>query len=825
MLTSVDTPLQFIKEQESQTETPVIKNENKSKLEKLSFIVLFITAILSPIIFFKAGFANFDSIKSGIIVFGVLISSLLYAISLFGKKSISIPKNSIIVTSILICLSAMISAILSFSVQKSLIGQGFEMNTVSFLCILFLSMILVSKISSKSSEKILYLYSSIVGSFILLAVFHIVRLFIYPSFLSFGVLNTATNSLIGNWSDFGIFSALIFLTAFFLLNILNTKISFKILLYILLIVSGFFVMLVNMPIIWVAVSLTVLAYGIYGFVQGKSNSTSTSKIFSRISILTIIIFIITAIFAVKGTDLSKKIVNSFGLERTEVSLPWQLTLDVASDTIKNNPLFGAGPTRFINEYLLHKPLVINQTGFWNAEFVTGYSWLSTMVVTQGVIGMLLWILFFIFLFSSGVKLIRNSNKDSQTHFIVVSTFFSMAFLWFICLVYSPTYVVLFITFIITGLFISIASQESKTFGDKVIVINRDQSGKTFSLIVLIFVIVLSLWTLIYVKKFVANAHFRIGLSTLNSSDEKSVNDSYSSFKKALSWDKQDLYYQVLSEINLIKINLIAQQLQEEYTKNPKSTNPEKEKMISSLLSEAASSTLSAINTDPTNYYNYISNAKVNELAVSLFKIESSYQNAKVAYQNALTLNPYSPSLYLNLAKLEASQNKMDEAQKYIGGALQVKQDYIDAIFLLAQIQVSQNKINDAITSVLVTTQIDPGNPLLYFQLGLLYYNNKDYKNSVTSFEKAVSLNDQYANARYFLGLSYARLNMNNEAITQFEEIAKTNSDNEEVLFILSNLKAGKSPFTDATPPVDSKPEKRSTLPVKEKTTNSTKSKK
>jgi hypothetical protein len=62
---------------------------------------------------------------------------------------------------------------------------------------------------------------------------------------------------------------------------------------------------------------------------------------------------------------------------------------------------------------------------------------------------------------------------------------------------------------------------------------------------------------------------------------------------------------------------------------------------------------------------------------------------------------------------------------------------------------------------------------------------------------------------------------NADAIAQFEQLAITNPDNQEVAFILTNLKEGKSPFADAQPPIDNKPEKRKTLPVPEKETKTT----
>ena len=74
------------------------------------------------------------------------------------------------------------------------------------------------------------------------------------------------------------------------------------------------------------------------------------------------------------------------------------------------------------------------------------------------------------------------------------------------------------------------------------------------------------------------------------------------------------------------------------------------------------------------------------------------------------------------------------------------------------------------------------------------------------------LNPVYANAKYFLGLTYEKLNRDNDAIKQFTEIKETNPDNKEIDLILSNIRAGKSPFADAA---DSEPEKRTTPPVEE----------
>ena len=168
-----------------------------------------------------------------------------------------------------------------------------------------------------------------------------------------------------------------------------------------------------------------------------------------------------------------------------------------------------------------------------------------------------------------------------------------------------------------------------------------------------------------------------------------------------------------------------------------------------------------------------------------------------------------------LARLENTNGSTKEAKRHIGEALKLKSNYTDAIFLLSQIEVAEGNLKGAIQSVEAGTVIDPNNPIVFFQLGLLRYNNKDYKGAVSALEQAIALDSSYANARYFLGLNYDKLSRRSDAVAQFEIIQKTNPDNEEIKLILTNLKAGRGPFVNGKPPIDSKPEQRKTLPVAE----------
>ncbi len=795
-----------------------IQNKKSNNIfEKVAYIVFLITLILSPIAFISSSYASLDVTKTIVISLGILISSILFVISLLKQKSFLISKNSLTNIMIALMVSIIVSALLSTNPMKSFFGQGFEIGTASFLLLMFITAFLVSRLASNDKDRILYVYAGILISFLILILFHTVRFFAGPDFLSFGLLNTITSTLIGKWYDFGILTGVVGLLSFFGLQSLSLNKGLKLLLTILLIISGFILFVINSSLIWFSVAIVVFAFGIYQYLLKSDQNTGVKKIISRISIATLIVLIISIACAWKGNTLALPLIKSLKLEQTEVLLPWQLTIDVASETIKQSPLFGAGPNRFINQYLIYKPQVVNPTPFWAFEFGNGFAFIPTFLVTQGLVGAILWSLFLIFFVCTGIRALKKIT-DKYSQFIIGSTFFTTSFLLLISLIYFPSHVIVFLTFVFIGLSIaSFITESAITLKD--IESTRNYSvGKLSTTSLIIILLVLVVWIVIDIRKDVAIGYFQRGISALNLPNNQGIDKATSNFKKALALDHTDIYYQALSEVNIFVITTLAQKIQTQTQQGAKIPDPEIIKQISALVDEALGYTKSAIAIDPTNYYNYVAQARISELALSL-QIPNAYENAKTAYNNAILYNPLNPFLYLNLARLEASQNKLAETQRNIGIALQLKQNYIEAIFFLSQIQVNQGQIKEAIISTQVATQINPDNPLLFFQLGLLQYNDKNYQEAINALTKAVELNSLYANARYFLGLSLSRLGRNQEAIKQFEEIAKTNPNSQEVAFILTNLRAGKSPFTDAQPPIDSKPEKRKQLPVKEKTTD------
>jgi len=223
----------------------------------------------------------------------------------------------------------------------------------------------------------------------------------------------------------------------------------------------------------------------------------------------------------------------------------------------------------------------------------------------------------------------------------------------------------------------------------------------------------------------------------------------------------------------------------------------------------------AIRANPQNYQNWMVLGRIYAGVLPL-GFPGAYDKAKEAYAKAAEISPVSPLLALENARLEALNNNPTKAKEYIGQAIQLKNNYTDAVYLLSQIEIAAGNIKGAIQSVEAAAFLTPNDLTAFFQLGFLRYSDKNYKDAVPALERAVQLNESYSNARYFLGLSYDKLGKTQEAIAQFTRVAELNPDNAEVASIIKNLKAGKEPFAAAKV---EKPEKRKTPPVKDKSNN------
>lgn len=779
------------------------------RLESTAFYVLLATVILAPLAFWPSPYVVLDVVKAAIIGIGTLISAIIYGIIAIQERKAVLPPSNIFWTTLCIIASLVLSAAASVQAAKSFFGQGFETGTVAFVAVLFIAALAAYAATVRKSERTILVYAALVATYLILFVFQALRIAFGPGFMTLSILGTRTASVLGGWYNFGTFSLVIALLSLVAVIRLPLSRGMKLAYVVLGVISFVSAALINDPRAWLAAFATTVALLVYFFVNRRPNGSGIRGVLSRIAWIPLIACLVVFVFVWRGPAIAGPAINRANIGYSELSLPWQMTLDVTAGSIKNSPLFGVGPNHFIQAFFANKPETINPTAAWNVEFPSGFAYLPTFLVTQGLLGGILWTLFLVFFGIAAVKTLKRLPQDPSSSFIVLSSLFISIFLWLMLLLSVPSPAMLFITFVITGIFFGSAVSAGCLVPLTLLPQPQTRLARMFTPALIVVIVLGGLMLLTTVRKTVALSYFGSGVKELTVTGNASQADA--DFRKALMFDTSDVFFQGRAEAALAEANAIGNNISHA---GSASSSQAMLAQVTGLVNQAYGDAQTAIAYDPSNYYNYISAARVSEIASGL-KMDNAYDSAVTSYTKAIGLNPGNPSIYLSLARLQASQAKYDDAIRTLGAALRVKNNYLDGVFLLSQVYAAQGDLGNAIIASQVATQLNPQNPLLYFQLGLLEYNSKNYTAAAGALAAAVKIQPDYANAEYFLGLSDARLGNTSDAVAQFSALAHSNPDNQEVALILANLQAGKPIFADTQAAV-TPPEKRPTLPVKEK---------
>ena len=794
------------------------EGSNRFSLSRVVRFCVLVVVFLLPLFFIPGAEVPVGMSKSLLFIIGSAFCLALYIVYLIREARIAFPKNLLTLSLILLPIVFIISALSNGAKSLSFVGYNLDVGSVVFISAGTI-LALVTSFIFKSKEKIFYSYLIFLAAFLLLAMYEIIKIFFSTDALSFGLFAGKTSSLVGSWNDMAIFFALTAILSLITLEMIELGRFAKPIFTGTFILSLVLLAIANFSTAWYMLAVFSLLFFLYvisfdHFAKSRRNlgevtsaeSNSVSAGSRKISWGSLILLILSLAFIFKGVVIGESLTNKLGTNYVEVRPNWTSTLMVVKDTLKDSPIVGSGPNTFTYEWLMHRPDGINETLFWNTNFSSGIGTLPSFVATTGVLG-LISILFFLVMFLwTGVRSIFQPVSDSFSRYLILSSFLSALFLWLMSIFYVPGPALFGLAFFFTGLFLaSLYIEKMQSLSEY----SLARSPKlSFLAILLMVVLLVGGLSVAYasIEKTIASSMFQGGITQVR--DGGDVDSAQDLVVKAINLDPKDTYYRGLSELYILKVNTLLG--------NADISTEEARQQFQELVAGSIESAKRSTEINPQEYQNWLTLAQVyGSLVPAPFYIPGAYDNAKAAYEKARSVNPEGPSIPLLLARLEASKGDLKAARAYVDEAIALKPNYAEAHFFLAQIEVTEGNLARAIPSLETVAVLSPGNPGIYFQLGLLRYNASDWTGAVDAFTAAISIVPEYANAKYFLGLSLDRLGRRQEAVAQFDGLSKSNPDNAEIALILSNLKANKSPFTGATPPIDSKPEKRSELPVDE----------
>ncbi len=776
---------------------------------KLSFTTLIGTVFLSLFFFIPFVPVTLDASKGFLISVGMTLALFFWLIARLGEGKFVIPKDRLILYGALIPIIFFVASLFSSSKYVSFFGSGFEMGTFGSMLVLFILFFLAS-IYFQTEKRIWYFYVLLFAGAAFLAVFELFNMFVgfgrfAPNLLS----GISSGNLVGSWNDFALFFGLIVLLSVFTIDFLKSQKLFRIIQFFLLIVGIFFLAIINIPLVWLMVGLLsaiILVYSISvqqagaKVIAGAENSPK-----KKFPFVALIVVFICFIFLVGSNSIGGLISKYISVSNLDIRPSVTTTSQIAWKAIKHNPLFGTGPNTFVIDWALWQPKAIAQTIFWNVDFASGFSSLATFAVTTGILGLAAWILFLVTFFMRGIKSLKVALQNPLSNYFVMTTLITAIYAWISFIFYTPNIIMITLAFLASGMLIGIlASRQaiaSRTFS-----FLNDPRNSFFSILGLMVLMIITLsTTYVYAEKFASIIYF--SKASVSGNTLQALNRSERMLNNALVLDKNDIYYRTLSQIYIAEVQVLL---------NDKTVSQDTLKSnIQQLVNASEGAATSAIAQNPKQYLNYVNLGNIYGSLLPL-GVEKSYESAVGAYTKAQALAPNNPSILLARASLEFANKNNDAAKKYIQQALDLKENYTDAIFLLAQIETSEGNLGDAIKQAERAASLTPNDATVFFRLGLLRYNNSDYTGAVSAFEQAVILDNNYLNARYFLGQAYQKVGRTQDALIQYKILSKVLPDNKDIKDAINSISSGTQTPTSTSDSTTSSTKKTTTKPLPEK---------
>ncbi len=466
----------------------------------------------------------------------------------------------------------------------------------------------------------------------------------------------------------------------------------KFLLVILICLSIAMTAVVNFSLVWAIVGVFALVIFVYKVLFSFSLKQIEGEK-RRFPLFSFIVVMLSLFFLMSGQSIGRILPDRLGLSSTEIRPTFQVTTSITGNVIAKDPILGVGPNKFADVWGLYKPGSINLTGFWDTQFSVASGILPTFFATNGILGIVAWLIFFVILIFMGLRSLflsirKNINWEASAFFIASVYLFVAAFF------YSTGSVVLLLAFAFTGIFVglSVSDREDK----KISISFLDDPRKSFFSIV--FLVVLMIFSVAaafkFVERLVSVSYFR---KVLTASD---IQIAESAIEKAISLHTNDLYLRTYTQVHLTKIDTLV---------GKGSSLSEKDKAdLQVSFDKAVKSAEMAIEYNNGNYLNY-STLGVVYHTLGLLGVKDVYPKAVESFKKAISLNPLNPGIKLSIARIFFAEGNIGESRKYAKEALALKPDYLEALITSSQIEKKDGNGNLALSYAEQALSLAPDN--------------------------------------------------------------------------------------------------------------------
>jgi tetratricopeptide (TPR) repeat protein len=755
-------------------------------------IIVFVFGLL-PIFFLPVSFLPFDYVKTVLVIGAVMLAVIFYSLSVLRSGTVRFTAPLALGALWLVVIVAAVSAGLSGDMHDAFFGDDLGIHTSVFIALLAIvasTMLIIAP----TKTSIMRLFILLLGSGFVLALFHLLRIVFGAGFLSLNTFGDLVSTPLGNWNDLGLFFGLSILLSLVALEQLPLTKWGRVLFSSVVGVSLVMLAIVNFFAVWIVLALVSLMVLMYTLtkdrfsektltLEGKKASVSLQSV-----IVSVAVFIVSIVFLIGGGAVGTLVSKMTGISYLEVRPSLQATLDIARHVYHENALLGVGPNKFMDAWRLYKDPSINQTVFWATDFRGGSGYATTQFITTGVLGGILWLVFFALFLATGLRMLfKAPQADRFWYFIGSSSFVAAVFLWGMSFIYVPGVTSLLLASMFTGLTLAVYATlvPLKTF---TISIGASKRGGFLLIGAVMVVIVLATSGLYLVGRHYSGVYlFTSAVSNLRAGSD--ISSAETGVASAYSLLQNDSFALELASYQLAKINTYAAVTTE--------LTDQQQQDLQSSIQNGINAAQVAVGQDPTDPLNWSMLGSIMSVLAEA-KVEGAKDRALEAFEKARTYDPSNPLYVLLEAQLSSRTGDLAGARAKAQEAVTMKQNYTDAILFLTQLDVAEGKTDDAIGKTRAVISLEPNNPARYYQLGVLYSSQSKFDEAIAAFSRAIDLDTNYANARYFLGIALAQKGDAQGAIAQLQKVLELNPGNADVSALIAQLQAnGKLPQQSA----------------------------
>ncbi|OGI96125.1 hypothetical protein A3I25_00590 [Candidatus Nomurabacteria bacterium RIFCSPLOWO2_02_FULL_42_17] len=659
-------------------------------MNKISFLCLLGMIFLLP--FFVLPFFNIVVSKGLLFTVGILLSAIFWIVGRMIDAEFTFPKSYLLWAGLGLVFTSFLATIFSSNPSLSFIGHGFNVDTFIYTLLFFIAFFLSTQFFN-NSKRIFQLFLTFLLSFVIIALFSLFVLFFgHSDFLKNSFLVNIPTNIVGSLNNLAIFSGLVIILSLITLESLEFKKIFRFFLFAILIIALFFLALANFSFIWLATGLFALFLFICKLsfqsdvFEKKAEDEKSGKIFFNqrgrfFPTISLIVVLICLVFVVGSGTIGKFVPNFFNVKNVEFRPSLGTTWFVDKEVLSQSPILGAGPGHFTHEWLVHKPISWNKTNLWNSVFDSGFGIIPTALITVGILGGLAWIFFLgAFLFYS-IKALAVSNKDRISDYLLLTSLVGALFLWLVNFIFTPSIVLIALSFIMTGVFLGVLMHR-KDIGIFKLQFGNSRIKLFFFNLLLVILLILSIWMgYIFMRKFFAITWTDRAVRSMAQND---LDTSEKYLLRSISLSPTDLSYRFLVDVYTQKLTLLL---------NSETKSSTEDAQV--IVQKAEIAARSAVAYDSENYFNQATLGRLYEFFLSL-GVQGSYESAISSYTDARNLNPKDPTVPIALARVEMISKNSDKVRQYLTEALQLKPDYIITLLSFSRFEKLEGNINAAI---------------------------------------------------------------------------------------------------------------------------------